>query len=145
MLGASITVGARFASQYYFRRRWTRYLTIACAVVLCILTALLVDAKLYWTAGIAGACAAAVLIALAVQYLQASRHKAEHERQQREAAARRAAAAEARTEKLDKARASAAELAKGLNTSATVLADVTMSSAASLADVTKAVRLVWPT
>lgn len=129
-----INFGAKLASRYLLPRRWTRYVLLASVPLLSILTALLVDARLYWTAGMAGAFAVVCLIALGMQFFQASREKRERERQRAEDAARRAAASQARAEKIEKVRTSVAEAARGLGGTAT---DLTRAGAASVADAAK--------
>jgi hypothetical protein len=129
-----INFGVKLASRYFLPRRWPRYVLIASVVLLSILTALLIDARLYWTAAIAGIFAAAGLVGLGVELILWWRGKAERQRLQAEAAARREASAQARAEKLEKIRTSVAEAAKGLGGSA---ADLTKSSAAGFSDLTK--------
>src|SRR5581483_5418243 len=95
-----INIGVRLASRIFFPRPWLKYILLAILALLLILTTLLIDAKLYWTAGMTGLCALAVLTTLGLQIAQISRQKAERERQRTEAVARRAAAAKARSQKI---------------------------------------------
>jgi uncharacterized membrane protein YcjF (UPF0283 family) len=127
----------RVASRYLLPRRWTKYALTAGVVLFGILTTLLIDARLFWTAAMTGACAIVGLIALVVQFVQGLREKAERKRLQQEHEARRAAAAAARTEKVEKVRAATVDVAKGLTNSAATLADVTKSSAVGIAGATK--------
>jgi hypothetical protein len=129
-----LNFGAKLASRYLLPRHWIRYVLLASVVVLAILNALLVDAKLYWTAGLTGVLAVVGLIVLGIQFIRASREKAERQRLQAETAARRAAAAQARAEKIHQVRTSVTEAAKGLGGGA---AHLTKSRAASFADLTK--------
>jgi hypothetical protein len=129
-----LNFGAKLASRYLLPRHWIRYVLLASVVVLAILNGLLVDAKLYWTAGLTGVLAVVGLIVFGIQFIRASREKAERQRLQAETAARRAAAAQARAEKIQKVRTSVTEAAKGLGGSA---AHLTKSSAANFADLTK--------
>src|SRR5262245_4817252 len=108
-----LNFGAKLASRYLLPRRWKRYVLLASIVVLAILTALLVDAKLYWTAGLTAVLAVVGLIVLGIQFIRAWQEKTERQRLQAETAARRAAAAQARAEKIEKVRTSVTE-AKGL-------------------------------
>ncbi|HKY85604.1 MAG TPA: hypothetical protein VJL90_02455 [Pseudorhodoplanes sp.] len=125
-----LNFGLRLTSRYLLPRRWTRYALVAGVVLLSIFTALLIDAKLYLTAAIAGLFAVICLILSAVQFFQASREKAERLRQ-------RAAAAQARAEKIENVRTALGEVASGLGSGAASLANATKGSAVGLADVTK--------
>lgn len=88
-------------------------------VVLSLLaTAILVDLKMYVSAGVAGLLAVVALIVFAVQYRRqviANRNRA---RQQAEAAQRRAAAAEARSEKVDRAKTAVKDTVMGMTAGA---------------------------
>jgi hypothetical protein len=132
-----INFAFRLASRYLLPRRWTRYAILVGVVLFGILTTLLIDAKLYWTAGMTAACAAVGLIALAMQYLQGLREVAERKRLQQEKEARRTAAVAARTEKIEKVRTATVDIAKGLTTGAAGLAEVTKNGAVGLADATR--------
>ena len=92
--------------------------------MLCALTAIFVDAKMYLTAGFVGVLAAAALIAFATHYFQVRRANRVRERKKLEDVARRAAAAEVRSEKVEKMRASATEMAKNVSSGAAGLVDV---------------------
>ena len=135
--GVSSTSGSNSASRYLLPRRWPRYVLLASIVIFSILTTLLIDARLYWTAGVTGLLAAVGLIALGIELILAWRGKAERERLQAERADRRAAAAQVRAEKFEAVRASTAEVAMGLTGSAAGLANAAKSRVASFADLTK--------
>jgi hypothetical protein len=114
MWGALIRVGARYA----FFRRWKNTIILVAGVLLCAITALLIDAKMYLSAGFIGILAVAVMLGLAAHYLRERREVRENERRKLEQAAKRAAAAEARSERMDKLRATATGVAKGVSGSA---------------------------
>ena len=114
MWGAMIRLGARYA----FFRRWKNTIALCGAALLCATTAVFVDAKMDLTAGIVGILAAVALIALAIHYIRERHETRERERRQLGLAARRAATAEARNEKIEKVKTSAAEMAKGVSTGA---------------------------
>ena len=109
MWGALIKVGARYA----FFRRWKNTLILIGWVALCAVTVFLIDAKMYLSAGFIGVLATVVMFGLALHYVRERRALQERERLKREQAAKRAAAAEARSEKIDKMKTAAAEVAKG--------------------------------
>jgi hypothetical protein len=95
-----------------------KIIAFAGATLLLFATAVLVDLKMYVSAGLAGVLALAALIAFCIQYRRqiiANRRRA---RQQAEAAQRRAASAEARGEKMDKAKAAVADTVKGMTANA---------------------------
>ena len=114
MWGALISVGARYA----FFRRWKNTFILVGGVLLCAITAFLIDAKMYLSAGFIGILAAAVMIGLAGHYLRERRAIRERERRKLEQAAKRAAASEARSERIDKVKATASGMAKGVSGSA---------------------------
>ena len=110
MWGALISVGARYA----FFRRWKNTFIFVGGVLLCAVTAFLIDAKMYLSAGFIGILAAAVMLGFAAHYLRERREIQERERRKLEKSAKRAAASEARSERIDKVRTTAAEVAKGV-------------------------------
>lgn len=114
MWGALIRVGARYA----FFRRWKNTFIFVGGVLLCALTAFLIDAKMYLSAGFIGILAAAVMLGLAGHYLRERREVRERERRKLERAAKRTAGAEARSERIHKIRTTAAGVAKGVSGSA---------------------------
>lgn len=96
MWGALVSVGARYA----FFRRWKNTIILVGGVLLCAITAFLIDAKMYLSASFIGILAAAVMLGLARHSLRERREVRERERRKLEQAAKRAAAAEARSEGL---------------------------------------------
>jgi membrane protein implicated in regulation of membrane protease activity len=93
------------------------------AALLLFVTALLIDFHLYISAGLAGTLSFVALVAFVVQYFRQKR--AERERQEREAeeATRRAAAAQTRSEKMQKAKATVSDTVKGMATGAAGMVD----------------------
>lgn len=120
MWGAIIRIGARYA----FFRRWKNTFILIGAILLCGITVFLIDAKMYLSAGFAGALAALVVFGVGVHYLQERREIRAREQQKHEQAVKRAAAAAARGEAIDKAKASVAGMAKGVSDGAAGLAGV---------------------
>jgi Ca2+/Na+ antiporter len=101
-------------------------------LILCLFaTALLVDLKMYVSAGVAGFLAAAALVIFVIQYRRQIVANRERARQQAEAAQRRAAAAEARSEKMDKAKMAVKDTVKGMTAGA---ADVAKTGFAGARD-----------
>ena len=109
---------------FVLTRRGKKVIAFVGAMLLCFVTALLIDSRLYLTAAFTGVLAAAALIAFLVQHLRQRFEKRERVRQGVAAAARRAAAAEARSEKIDKAKTAVAEAATGVSSSAAQVVDV---------------------
>jgi hypothetical protein len=114
MWGALVRIGARYA----FFRRWKNTIVFVGGVLLCALTAFLIDAKMYLSGGFIGVFAAGVMLWLASHYLRERREIRERERRKLEEAIKRAAAAKARSEKIDNARTAAAGVVKGVSSSA---------------------------
>lgn len=114
MWGALIRVGARYA----FFRRWKNTLILVGGMLLCAITAFLIDAKMYLSAGFVGILAATVMVGVVVHYFRERSEMRERERRKLEEAAKRAAAVEARIERIAKLRTTAAEVAKGVSGSA---------------------------
>jgi hypothetical protein len=120
MWGILIKLGSRYA----FFRRWRNTL-IGCGIAaLCVVTALLYDAKMYLSAGIFGLLAAAALFTFVVQYFYGRRVKREIERRKIEEAERRAAALAIRREKVGRAKESIVGAARGLGDSAVGMAGI---------------------
>ena len=133
MWGALIRVGARYA----FFRRWKNTLILIGGVLLCAITAFLIDAKMYLSAFFIGVLAAAVMISLALHYLRERRAIRDRERQKAAQAVKRAAAAEARSEKIGRVKATAAGMAKGMTGTAAGIAKGVAGSAAGAVNVAK--------
>ena len=133
MWGALISFGARYA----FFRKWKNTIILVVGVLLCALTSFLIDAKMWLSAFFIGILAVAVMISLAVHYLRERRALRGRERQKAEQAARRVAAAEARSEKIEKVKATAAGMAKGMTGTAAGMAKGVAGSAAGVVNVAK--------
>lgn len=84
------------------------------AIILCLATALLVDFRLYSSAGVTGALTVAALVIFVIQYFRQRKIRRERVRRQTEDAIKRAAAAQARSEKMDKAKAAVSDTVKGM-------------------------------
>ncbi|MGB9367814.1 MAG: hypothetical protein WCE79_17560 [Xanthobacteraceae bacterium] len=130
MWGAVIRIGARYA----FFRRWKNTIILVGAILLCGVTVFLVDAKMYLSAGFVGALAAIVMFGVASHYIRERREVRERELQKREQAAKRAAAAVARGETINKAKASAVNVAKGVGDGAAGLAGAAKTGFSSARD-----------
>jgi hypothetical protein len=77
-------------------------------------TALLVDLRIYLSAGVTGALTVAALVVFVIQYIRQQKIKRERARQQAEEAIRRAAAVQARNEKVGKAKAAVSDTVRGM-------------------------------
>src|SRR3979490_3413038 len=97
---------------FMFTKRGKKLITLFGAMLLCFITALLLDSRLYLSATVTGILAAATLMAFAVQHFRQRRSEREREQRKVAEAVRRAEAAEARSEKMDRAKASIVEAAK---------------------------------
>ena len=101
-------------------------------LLLCLFaTALLIDLKMYVSAGLTGFLAAAALVIFVIQYRRQLVANRERARQQAEEAQRRAAAAEARNKKMHKAKTAVKDTVKGMTASA---ADVAKTGFAGARD-----------
>jgi len=109
-------------------RRWKSTIVLAFGVLLCAIATILVDARMYLSAGFFGFLGVAGLVWFVVPLLRAHRENRERERQRLASGERRVAAAQARSEKIDKAKATVADAAR-----------IATRSAARVADVAKAV------
>ena len=130
MWGAVIRIGARYA----FFRRWKNTIILVGAIVLCGVTVFLIDAKMYLSAGFVGALAAVVVLGIAAHYFRERRELRERELRKREQDAKRAAAAAARNEKIDKVKASATGMAKGVGEGAVGLISTAKTGLSSARD-----------
>ena len=119
---------------FFITRRGKRVIAFAGAILLCFITALLIDSRMYLTAGFTGALAAAALIAFIVQYFRQRTEQRERVRQDAEEAVRRAAAAQARSEKFDKAKSTVADAARTATGSAANIADLARTGIAGARD-----------
>src|SRR5438045_2635738 len=96
------TALVRQAAVFLFTKRGKRIAILVGVILLCFLTALLTDSRMYLTAAVTGAVTILIVIALIVQYFRQGTRQRARERRSAEQAARRAAASQARGEKLDK-------------------------------------------
>ncbi len=117
------TALVRQIAVFLITRRGKRVIAFAGAFLLCFTTALLIDSRMYLTAGFTGALAAAALVAFVIQYFRQRTDQRERIRQDAEEAVRRAAAAQARNEKFDKAKSTVADAARSATSSAANIAD----------------------
>jgi membrane protein implicated in regulation of membrane protease activity len=92
------------------------------AVLLLFATALLLDFHLYTSAGLAGVLSVVALIAFVVQYFRQRKVDREKKQRQAEEAVRRAAAAEARSQKMGKAKSAVSDTVRGMTGSAADMA-----------------------
>jgi hypothetical protein len=99
---------ARQLFAYVLTRRGKKVLAFVGTMLLCFVTALLLDLKLYLTAGFTGLLTLVTLIAWLVQGFKQRRGDRLRERQDAEDAVRRAAAAQARGETIGKAKSTVA-------------------------------------
>jgi hypothetical protein len=90
------------------------FIAFAIAMLLCLATALLIDLRMYLSAGVTGALAVAALVVFVIQYIRQQKIKRERARRQAEEAIRRAAAAQARNQKMDKAKAAVSDTVRGM-------------------------------
>jgi flagellar biosynthesis/type III secretory pathway M-ring protein FliF/YscJ len=91
-----------------------KVIALAGTVILLFATAILLDLKMYISAGLAGVLALAALIAFFIQYRRQIKANRIRARRQEEAAQKRAAAAQARNEKMGWAKAAVSDTVKGM-------------------------------
>lgn len=111
-------LGLRAAMTFAFSIFGRKVIALAGTVILLFATAVLLDLKMYISAGLAGLLALAALVAFFIQYrrqLKANRIRA---RRQEEAARKRAAATDARNEKLGRAKIRVTDTVKGMTAGA---------------------------
>jgi hypothetical protein len=133
MWGAVIRIGARYA----FFRRWKNTIILVGGILLCGVTVFLIDARMYLSAGFVGALTAVVMFGIAAHYLRERRERRElreRELRKREQEAKRAATAAARNEKIEKAKASATGVAKGVGEGAVGLMGAARTGLSSARD-----------
>jgi hypothetical protein len=80
MWAALIRVGARYA----FFRRWKNTIFFVGAMTLCGIAALLIDTRMYLSAGFVGVFAVGSAIVIAGHYLRQRREEQERERRKRQ-------------------------------------------------------------
>src|SRR5215207_183684 len=100
MWGVILRIGTR----YVFFRRWRNVLILSGALLLCAMAALLLDSKMYLSAGVVGVVGALALITFPLQYLRVRHENKERERRNEVAAAQRAEAARIRSEQIGRAK-----------------------------------------
>ena len=125
---------ARQIAAYALTRRGKKLLAFIGTMLLCFVTAILLDLQMYISAGFSGVLAA---LAFVTWITQGYRQRREQQRRQVETAARREAAAVARGEKIDYAKATVSGAAKSM----TGAAKSVTSGAAYIAGGT--VRVAW--
>ena len=89
---------------FVFTRRGKRMIAFIGVMLLCFVTAFLIDSQKYLSAGLTGILTVAASLGLVTRYFQQRKQDRERERQELEKAERRAVAAQARSEKIDRAR-----------------------------------------
>jgi type II secretory pathway pseudopilin PulG len=114
----------RIGTRYVFFRRWRNLLILSGALLLCAMAAILLDAKMYLSAGVVGVIGALALITFPLQYFRVRRENRERERRNVVEAARRAEAARIRGEQIDTAKKMVADAARAATSSATNVADL---------------------
>jgi Flp pilus assembly protein TadB len=92
MLGPALGELVSLGSRYAFYRSWRNVLALSGVVVLCAAAAVLVDLKMYLSAGVVGVVGVAGLFFFVAQVFRVRRKKKEHERRKAEEAAHRAIA-----------------------------------------------------
>jgi hypothetical protein len=110
---------------YLITRRGKKALAFVGTMLLCFLTAWLIDLRLYLSAAFTGVLAAAALYAFLVQGFRQRRDKRERERKNFLKTEKRVATAQARSEKINKAKVAVAQAAKGVGSAAADFVDAT--------------------
>jgi hypothetical protein len=126
-----LKIALRAAMTFAFSIFGRKVIALVALVLLLFAATVLYDLKMYVSAGLAGVLSVVALIAFGIQYRRqviANRLRATR---QAEAAQRRAAAVEARTEKMDRAKATVKDTVKGMTTGA---ADVAKTGFAGARD-----------
>jgi hypothetical protein len=98
------TALVRQLAVFLFTKRGKRIAAFAAVVLLCFLTALLTDSKMYLSAIVTGAVTVMMVIALIAQYFRQRFKQRSRARRDAEQAQKRTAAAQARSERFDKAK-----------------------------------------
>ena len=114
---------ARQIAAYALTRRGKKLLAFIGTMLLCFVTAILLDLQMYISAGLSGVLA---VVALVTWITQGFRQRREQERRQVETAARREAAALARGEKIDYAKATVSGAVKSVTSGAAYIAGGTV-------------------
>jgi hypothetical protein len=108
---------ARQLFAYVLTRRGKKVLAFVGLMLLCFVTTLLIDLRLYLTAAFTGVLAVVALLAWLTSNLRQKRRDRELQRIEAEETLRRAAAAAARSETIGKARSSVADAARSMTSS----------------------------
>jgi hypothetical protein len=106
--------GIRAAMTFAFTIFGRKVIALSGTVILLFATAILLDLKMYISAGLAGVLAFVALIAFFIQYRRQIKANRIRARRQEEAAQKRTAAAEARSEKMDRAKSKVTDSVKGM-------------------------------
>ncbi len=109
---------ARQLFAYVLTRRGKRVLAFVGLMLLCFITALLIDTRLYLTAGFTGLLTVMTLFAWLASNIKQKRRDRVRERQDAEDAVRRAAVAQARGETIGKAKSTVAGAARTMTSGA---------------------------
>jgi hypothetical protein len=113
------TALVRQLAVFLFTRRGKRIAIGIGVALLCFLTALLTDSKMFLTAGVTGAITAIIVVTLIAQYFRGQAKQRERARREAEQALRRAATSQARGEKLDRAKSAFTNAAQAASSGAT--------------------------
>jgi hypothetical protein len=97
---------------YLLTRRGKRAIAFVGMMALCFVTALLIDTKLYISAAFTGSLAAMLLLMWLLQYWRVRQEAKVRQSRRDEAAIRRQAATQARSEKIDNAKSAVADAAR---------------------------------
>ena len=115
----------RFIFAYLLTRRGKRTLAFVGTMLLCFVSAWLIDLRLYLSAAFTGILALIALFAVVLQTFRLHKDKRERERKSAANAEMRAERAEARSETINKAKAAVAEAAMGVGSTAADFVDAT--------------------
>lgn len=99
----------RYLFAFLITRRGKRVIAFVGTMLLCFISALLIDARLYLSAAFTGVLAVVALIAFVTQYIRVRGDKRERERHNFEKAANKATRAEGRSERKAARKAARAE------------------------------------
>ena len=103
---------------YVLTRKGKKVFAFAGAMLLCFMTALLLDWQLYLSASFTGVLALASVIAFFTQRLRQRQDEHERQRRNQTRAETRAATAEARSERIRKAKGAVGQAARGVSDAA---------------------------
>lgn len=122
---------------YLLTRRGKRAIAFVGMMMLCFVTTLLIDTQLYMSAAFTGSLAAALLLTWLLQYWRVRQEAKLRQSRRDEAAIRRQAAAQARGEKLDKAKSAMTDAARTVGKGA---ANTFGTAASGMASATSRIR-----